>query len=236
MFDRNLNLRVTRQDSEWHPRYLEVAAMLFVTCLIVTSIVASKIVQIGFLTLSAATFVYPLVCVFGDAMTEVYGFNRTRRIIWIGLICMMMTVFFTWLAVVLPPEAGFTNQEGFAAVLGSVPRITLASFIAYFVCELVNSYIMSKMKLWSQGRLFSLRAMASTVAAQAVDSSIFFTVGFLGILPVAVILKLILTTWLAKSTYEFVALPFTIWFVAKLKKLEGIEHFDNQKLHILKWG
>ena len=236
MLRRDLNLRVTNQDGEWQPRYIEVAAMLFVTCLILTSIVASKIVHIGFLTLSAATFIYPLTCVFGDVMTEVYGFNRTRRIILIGLVCMLMTVFFTWLTVMLPPDASFTNQAAFAIVLGAVPRITIASFIAYFFCEIVNSYVMSRMKIWSNGKLFSLRAVASTVAAQAVDSTIFFTAAFSGVLPGAIVLKLIVTTWLAKSFYECLALPFTIWFVRKLKTLEGIEHFDNQKLYIMRFN
>jgi uncharacterized integral membrane protein (TIGR00697 family) len=236
MFGGSLNLRVTNQDGEWQPRYMEVAAMLFVTCLILTSIVASKIVHVGFLTLSASTFVFPLTCIFGDVMTEVYGFNRTRRIIWIGLICMLMTVFFTWLTVILPPDSSFSNQGAFAIVLGAVPRITAASFVAYVFCEIVNSYIMSRMKIWSKGKLLSLRALASTVAAQAVDSAICFTTAFLGSLAPTVVLKLIMTTWAVKSFYECLVLPFTIWFVCKLKGLEGVEHFDNQRLYVMKFS
>jgi uncharacterized integral membrane protein (TIGR00697 family) len=235
MLLRDLDLRVTNQDAEWQPRYIEVVGMLFVTALILTSVVASKIMTIGFLTISAATLVYPLTCIFGDTLTEVYGFNRTRRIIWMGMVCLAMLVFFTWLAITLPSDASYAHQDAFATVLGSLPRITVASFSAYFCCEMVNSFIMSKMKIWSNGRNFPLRAMASTVAAQAVDSAIFFSMGFIGVLPNAIVVKLIFTTWIVKSLYEFLVLPFTIWFVRFLKKREGIEHFDRQTLYVLKF-
>ncbi|MBI4031096.1 MAG: queuosine precursor transporter, partial [Proteobacteria bacterium] len=230
-----LDLRITNGDSEWQPRYIEVAAMLFVTTLLLTAIVAPKIIEISFLTISAATLVYPLTCIFGDTLTEVYGFNRTRRIIWIGLICSGLLVFFTWLAIVLPAAGSYPHQEAFATVLGSVPRIVASSFTAYFICEMINSLIMSKMKIWSKGNHFSLRAMASTVVAQAADSIVFFTMAFLGVLPGTVILKLIVTTWIVKSLYEFAVLPFTILFVRFLKQREGIEHFDNQVLHIFRF-
>lgn len=235
MLSRDMNLRVTNQDVEWQPRYIEVAAMLFVTTLLLTAIVAPKIVQIGFLTISAATLVYPLTCIFGDTLTEVYGFNRTRRIVWIGLICSAMLVFFTWLAIVLPSAESFVHQEAFATILGSVPRIVAASFLAYFICEMINSFIMSKMKILWDGRNFPLRAVASTVVAQAADSVVFFIAAFAGVLPQDVILKLIVTTWLVKSLYEFLALPFTVAFVRFLKRREGIEHFDRQTLYIMRF-
>lgn len=232
MLSKDLDLRITNSDSEWKPRYIEVVSMLFVTALLITSVIAPKIISIGFLTISAATLVYPLTCVFGDALTEVYGFNRTRRIVWIGFLCMAILVFFTWLAIVLPADASYLNQNAFQTVLGSLPRITIASFSAYIFCELINSFIMAKMKIWSNGKNFPLRAMVSTVVAQAADSLIFFSAAFWGALPFPVIVKLIATTWIVKSFYEFFVLPFTIWFVYFLKQQEGIEHFDRQKLYL----
>lgn len=235
MFLRDLDLRITRQDSEWQPRYIEITAMLFITVLLLNSILAPKIISIGFLTISAATLVYPLACIFGDALTEVYGFNRTRRIIWAGFICLSMMVFFTWLAIALPPDGNYMHQDAFSTVLGSMPRMVASAFTAYVFCEIINSFIMSKMKIWSSGKHFPPRAMVSTIAAQAADSIVFFTMAFWGVLSGAIILKLILTTWIVKSLYEFFALPFTIWFVRLLKRREGIEHFDNQKLHVFKF-
>lgn len=227
------NLKITGNDNEWQPKYIEIAAMLFVAALLITAVVAPKIIQIGFLTISAATLVYPLTCIFGDALTEVYGFNRTRRIVWVGLICEAMLVFFTWLAIQLPAAEVFTFQDSYAQVLGSVPRIVLASFTAYLFCEFINSYIMSRMKVWMGAKNFSVRAMASTIVAQGVDSAIFFVIAFWGILPNEVVFKLIITTWIIKSLYEFFALPFTITFVKWLKKREGVEHFDKQQLSLV---
>jgi uncharacterized integral membrane protein (TIGR00697 family) len=235
MFLRDLGLRITNKDAEWQPRYIEITAMLFITALLLNSILAPKIISIGFLTISAATLVYPLACIFGDALTEVYGFNRTRRIIWAGFICLCIMTFFTWLAIILPADGSYIHQDAFSTVLGSMPRMVASAFTAYVFCELINSFIMSKMKIWSGGKHFPLRAIVSTIAAQAADSIIFFTMAFWGVLSGAIILKLVLTTWIVKSLYEFFALPFTIWFVHFLKAREGVEHFDNQELHVLKF-
>lgn len=235
MFTRDKNLKETNRDAEWHPRYIDVVACLFICVLMLTPILGSKMFELGPMKFSAAIIVFPFACIFGDILTEVYGFNRTRRIIWMGLICDILLVLFTTIAIHLPPAPEYLGQEAYASVLGSVPRITFASIVAYILNEFTNSMIMSKMKIWSKGDNFPLRAVASTAAAQLVDSVIFFGVAFGGTLPLGVIVNLVLSGWAVKVLYEIVVLPVTTVFVRKLKKAEGIEHFDRQPVPVLKF-
>ena len=234
MFSQNFSYRVTGNDSEWQPRYIEIAAMLFVATLLITSILIPKLVDVGFTTVSAGLLMFPLTCALGDVITEVYGFNRTRRIILVGMLCSSLLVIATSVAIVLPPAPSFQHQEAFATLYGVLPRIVLSSFTAYFCCEIINSFIMSKMKIWSSGRYLSLRAILSTVIAQFADSIIFWVMAMAGVLDSKIIIELIITSWAVKVVYELLALPFTLWFVAFLKRLEGVEHFDRQELYVFK--
>jgi len=235
MFERDLQLRETDVDGSWHPQYIDVVAGLYICALISTWVTSSKLFSVGPITASAANFVYPLTCVFGDILTEIYGFNRTRRLIWTGFACGILYLFFTQLAVALPPAANYHLQDAYAAVNGSQPRIVIASYIAYVICEFTNSSIMSKMKVWSNADNFPLRAVVSTVGAQLVDSLFFFSVAFFGVVPLSVLISLILSGWVFKSVYEFVALPFTTVAVTWLKKREGVEHFDRHRLKIFRF-
>lgn len=235
MFERDVSLKETSQDNAWHPKYIDVVACLFITANIATWVTAIKLWSLGPFTFSAATLVYPLTCVFGDILTEIYGFNRTRRLIWAGFGCGLLFLFFVQVAIALPPSPDFKLQEAFALINGGLPRIIIASYAAYICCEFTNSSIMSKMKVWSKANNFPLRAAASTVVAQLVDSIIFFTAAFAGVVPTGTLFSLILSTWIAKSLYEFVVLPFTTAAVIWLKKREGIEHFDRHKLEIFKF-
>lgn len=235
MLYKDKNMRITNADSEWHPKHIDVVAGLYICALVTTWVTAGKLFQVGPITASAGNLIYPLTCVFGDVLTEVYGFNRTRRLIWTGFVCGLIFLGLTQLAVALPPAPSYGMQEAYAAINGAVPRIIVASYIAYVCCEFVNSLIMSKMKLWSGGRNFPLRAVLSTIGAQFVDSVIFFTIAFWGTVPFTVFLSIVLSGWLFKSLYEFVALPITTVGVRWLKSLEGIEHFDRYKLHIFRF-
>ncbi len=235
MFERDLSLQETSADNTWHPKYIDVIAGLYICALISTWVTGSKLFSVGFVTASAANFVYPLTCVFGDILTEIYGFNRTRRLIWTGFACGLLYLFFTQLAIALPPAPSYKLQDAFAAVNGSQVRIVIASYIAYVVCEFTNSAIMAKMKVWSNAHNFPLRAAVSTIGAQFVDSVLFFTVAFAGLVPFDVLLSLIFSGWIFKSVYEFVMLPVTTLAVNKLKKLEGIEHFDRHKLQMFRF-
>ncbi|MFY9288936.1 MAG: queuosine precursor transporter [Alphaproteobacteria bacterium] len=235
MFERDLKLKETSSDNQWHPKYIDIIGCFYVCSLIATWVTGSKLWVLGSLTFSAATLVYPLTSIFGDVLTEIYGFNRTRRLIWTGLACGLLFVAFVQIAILLPPAPDYPMQEAFAAINGSLPRMIAASYIAYVFCEFTNSFIMSKMKLRSRAKNFPLRAAASTIGAQLVDSVIFVSVAFYGILPNNVVISIILSTWIFKSLYEMAVLPLTTVVVKKLKRLEGVEHFDRQKLNIFKF-
>ena len=202
---------------------------------IATWVVASKLWSWGPFTFSAATLVYPMTCVFGDVLTEIYGFNRTRRLIWTGFGCGLLFLLFVQIAILLPAAPDYKSQDAFAAINGGLPRIVAASYLAYVFCEFTNSFVMSKMKVWSKANNFPLRAMASTFAAQLIDSVIFFTVGFAGNFSTHTLISVIFSTWIVKSLYEAVFLPATTAGVAWLKSREGIEHFDRCKLRIMKF-
>ncbi len=233
MLKRDLNLRETGSDNEWHPKYLDAIGSLYICALIVTWVTASKLFAVGPLVFSAAILVYSLNCVFGDVLTEVYGFNRTRRLIWMGFICGLLFVFFTQIAIILPPAPEFKMQEAFAAVHGQLPRIVFASFTAYLFNEFTNSWVMSKMKLWSKADNFPLRAIASTAVSQFFDSVVFFGIAFAGNISFDVFANLVFSSWMFRVVYEIVFLPLTTLLVRKLKKLEGIEHFDRYALKVM---
>ncbi|MGE4350634.1 MAG: queuosine precursor transporter [Bdellovibrionales bacterium] len=235
MFERDLSLKKTHADHEWHPKHFDVVACLYICALITTWITIPKLFAAGPFTFSGGVLVYPLTCIFGDTLTEIYGFNRTRRLIWMGFICGLIFLFFTQLAIALPVAPDFKLQEAFAAVNGQMPRVVIASYTAYLGCEFSNSYIMSKMKVWSNADNFPLRALASTVVAQFVDSAVFFIMAFAGILSVSALIKIIVVSSVAKILYETLLLPVTNAFVRKLKSLEGIEHFDHGELRMLKF-
>lgn len=235
MFERDMHLKETGADHEWNPQWIDVVACLYICANIATWVTASKLWVCGPFIFSASTLVYPLTCVFGDILTEIYGFNRTRRLIWTGFGCGLLFLFFVQIATLLPPAPDYKLQQAFAEVNSSLPRIIIASYAAYICCEFTNSFIMSKMKVRSRAHNFPLRALVSTLGAQFIDSCVFFTAAFGGNLSVTVLIGIILSTWIAKSLYEVVLLPLTTVGVKWLKTREGVEHFDRYRLKILKF-
>jgi len=230
MFERDLSLKEASSDVEWTPRHIDVIAALYVATLLLTSILIPKLFALGPFVFAGGILVYPLNTIFGDVLTEVYGFNRTRRLIWIGLICEILLVLTTQMAIHLPPASGFKLQEAYSAIFSAMPRIVSSSFLAYVCCEFTNSYIMSRMKLWSMANNFPLRAVASTVGAQTVDSVVFFVAAFAGVVSSQILVSMIVSGIVFKSLYEILCLPVTMMIVRKLKAIEGIEHFDRSRL------
>ena len=235
MLHRDMNLKETGADGEWQPKHIDILASLYICMLILTWVCASKMFIVGSLIFNATLFIYPLNHIFGDILTEVYGFNRTRRLIWMGFVCGLLFLFFTQLSIALPPPPSYKNQEAFALINGALPRIVIASYLAYLCCEFTNSFIISKMKIRQSAENFPLRAVASTAGAQFDDSVIFFGVAFVGTMPTHDLLLVMFDGWLAKVLYEIIALPLTTIAVRKLKLLEGIEHFDRYKLRMFKF-
>ncbi len=217
-------------------RWLPAIAAIFVTSLVIANIIAIKLVAIGPLFLSAAILIFPLSYIFGDVLTEVYGYARARQVIWIGFICNLLAVGVVWLSIQLPPAPFWTGgvfkdaesfQTAYRTVLGFAPRILGASFIAYLIGEFLNSFVLAKMKIATQGRHLWLRTIGSTLVGQLADSAVFFSLAFYGTLPLPALGQLILTQWLLKSAYEALVTPLTYGVVNFLKRTEKEDYFDR---------
>jgi uncharacterized integral membrane protein (TIGR00697 family) len=201
-----------------------ILAALFVTCLITANIIAVKIISLGPFILPAAIFVFPVSYIFGDVLTEVYGYRWARRVIWLGFFCNLVFVFFTWIGQILPSASFWDAQEAYERILGYTPRLLAASFVGYLAGEFVNSFVLSKMKLLTRGRWLWSRTIGSTILGQAVDTSIFITLAFIGTSSFVPII--ILYHWLAKVLIEVVATPATYAVVNFLKKKETVDAYD----------
>jgi len=235
MFHRNENLKVANADHEWHPKHFDVIACLYICTLFLTWVTAAKLFTVGGMVFSASLLVYPLNSIFGDILTEVYGFNRTRRLIWMGFVCGLLFLLDTQIAIMLPAAASYTAQDAFATINGAMPRIVVASYLAYLGCEFTNSGVMSKMKILQNANFFPLRAVASTIAAQLVDSVVFFVIAFAGVMSNHDVMLAIVSSWVFKVLYETAALPLTTLLVIKLKSLESVEQFDRYTLRVFKF-
>jgi uncharacterized integral membrane protein (TIGR00697 family) len=218
-------------------RYFPLVAALFVTTLIVSNIIAVKIVQIGPLVLPAAVILFPVAYIFGDILTEVYGYGRARQVIWTGFFCNLIAVIAIWIGGLLPSApfwtAGAYNspqeaQQAYQAILGFTPRLLVASFIAYLAGEFLNSFVLAKLKVRTQGRYLWLRTITSTLVGQGVDSIIFLSIAFYGIFAPADLGQAILSQWAFKVTYEILATPLTYLVVGWLKRLENEDFYDRE--------
>jgi len=206
-------------------RFVIVAA-LFVTCLLTANIIAVKVISLGPFILPAAIIIFPLSYIFGDILTEVYGYRWARKVIWLGFFCNLIFVIFAWVGQVLPPAPLWEGQEAYATILGYTPRLLIASFCGYFVGEFANSFVLSKMKILTRGRWLWSRTIGSTIVGQGLDTSIFITGAYLGTPFFAPIM--ILYHWLAKTAIEAMATPFTYALVKFLKRKESIDTYDYE--------
>ena len=206
-------------------RFIVVAA-IFITCLITANIIALKLITIGGLVLPAAIIIFPLSYIFGDILTEVYGYRRARMVIWLGFFCNLIAVIAIWLGGILPPASVWEGQRAYESILGYAPRLLCASFIAYLVGEFANSFVLAKMKIRTKGRWLWTRTIGSTIVGQALDSAVFITIAFAWTQTWWFLGGVILTHWLVKTGYEAVATPFTYAVVNYLKKKEGIDTYD----------
>ncbi len=218
-------------------RWLPLVTAVFVTSLIIANIIAVKIVSLGPLILSAAILIFPLSYIFGDILTEVYGYARARRVIWIGFGCNLLAVVVIWLSLELPPapfwnlgsfDSPLASQQAYQAIFGFTPRILASSFIAYLVGEFLNSFVLAKMKIATRGRHLWMRTIGSTIVGQFGDSGVFISLAFYGTMPNGALGELILTQWLVKSAYEALVTPFTYLAVNYLKRAEGEDYYDRK--------
>jgi uncharacterized integral membrane protein (TIGR00697 family) len=216
-----------------HFRYYDLAMAAFVTVLLLSNVIgAGKVATVtlpgvGAWPFGAGILFFPIAYVIGDVLTEVYGYARARRCIWAGTAALLFMALMSWVVVALPPAASWTGQAAYEAVFGQVPRIVLASIIAFWAGEFVNSLVLAKMKLMTKGRLLWTRTIGSTVAGQAVDSLIFYPLAFWGVWDGETLLKVLLTQWALKVGWEAALTPATYAVVGFLKRREGIDVYDR---------
>lgn len=208
-------------------KYLIPITGLFTATLLISNTLASKVFLFGPLTLSAGIMVFPLAYLFGDILTEVYGYAASRKVIWSGFAALALMSLCYAAAVAIPPAPFYENQQGFAATLGMVPRVCFASAVAYFFGEFVNSYVVAKMKVATKGKMMGVRFVVSTMFGESVDTIIFYTIAFLGVFGGKELLLMGLAGWATKVAWEIIALPVTLFVVKKLKKIEHEDYFDT---------
>ena len=203
-----------------------LVAAIFTACLITSNIIAVKLIHIFGLVMPAAIIVFPISYIFGDVLTEVYGYRQARLVIWLGFLCNLLSVVAIWLGQVLPPASFWEGQAAYERILGYTPRLLVASFIAYLVGEFVNSFVLAKMKIATKGRWLWTRTITSTLAGQGLDSLVFMVIAFAGTIPTSGLANAVVTQWLSKSVYEAILTPATYRIVSFLKKREGIDVYD----------
>ena len=209
-------------------RYYDLVMAAFVTVLLCANVIgAAKVAEIGGFTFGAGVLFFPISYVFGDILTEVYGYARTRKVVWAGFGALAFASFMSWAILAFPPAPGWPHQEAYETVFGSTPRIVLASLIAYFSGEFCNSYVLAKMKLFTKGRQLWTRTIGSTILGEAVDSVIFYPVAFLGVWETELVWRVMVNNYLLKVLWETLMTPLTYRIVSFLKRAEGEDYYDR---------
>ena len=207
-------------------RFMSCAA-LFVTCLLTANTMATKLITVGGVVLTAGIVIFPVSYVIGDVLTEVWGYAAARRVIWLGFACNALMVAALWLGGRLPAAPFWNGQEAYDTIFGQTPRVLAASFVAYLVGEFANAFVLAKLKLATRGRWLWLRTIGSTVVGQALDSIVFVTLAFAGAVPPGVLVPIVAAQWMVKVVYEAAATPLTYAAVAWLKTREGVDAYDR---------
>ncbi len=216
------------KEEKYVSKLFMVIAVVFVTCLLLSNLIAGKMWAVTeSITLPAAVILFPVTYIFGDIFTEVYGFKKARTIIWLGFACSFFAVLIYLITIGLPHPGFWENQNAYAVVLGTTPRVALASFVGYLFGEFSNSMILSKLKVKTEGKHLWIRTILSTVVGEGFDSVIFVTISFWGTMDNATVLQMILFQYVFKVCYEAVFTPVTYAVVRWVKKKEGIDVFDT---------
>ncbi len=213
-------------DGSLKKNFLPVITGLFVGVLILSNILASKMIQLGPFVFDGGTLLFPLSYIFGDVLTEVYGYRDSRKVIWTGFFMLILMAVNIWIIGALPHEESWTLQEDFNNILMLMPRIVLASIIGYFAGEYSNSVVLSRLKVKTKGKFLWMRTIGSTLVGEFLDSVLFVFIAFAGLYPTAVLVVMALSNYLFKTTIEVVFTPITYAVVGFVKKREGVDVYD----------
>lgn len=214
-------------------RYYDLILGAFVAVLLCANLIGpAKIAEVhlpllGDFKFGAGVLFFPISYFFGDVLTEVYGYARARRVIWSGLAALAFASIMSAVVVALPPADGWNDQAAYATIFGQTPRIVLASITAFFAGEFVNSFVMAKLKVLSNGRFLWMRAIGSTMCGEGVDSLVFYPAAFLGVWSTDLVITVMLTNYAAKVLWEVLATPLTYRLVKALKRAENVDHYDR---------
>jgi len=207
-------------------KYLDAITVAFVSVLLISNVASAKILDLGVFTFDGGTILFPLSYIFGDILTEVYGYGRSRRVIWMGFFAAMLMSLCFMVVGALPASPDWPHQEAYDAILGLTPRIVIASLTAYFLGEFVNSYIMAKMKILTKGKYLWARTIGSTLGGEFVDTAIFVGVAFYGVLPGEILPAILISNFVFKTLVEVLFTPVTYAVVGFLKRAEQEDHYD----------
>lgn len=209
-------------------RLLLPITAIFTATLLISNTLDVKIFTAFGLDLPTGIILFPLAYLIGDILTEVYGYASTRKVIWSAFACILLMVTTYQIACLLPPAAFVADKEAaFDSVFAAVPRIAAASMVAYLCGEFTNSYVLAKIKVKMQGRAMPMRFIASTIVGQCVDTAVFVTIAFAGLLPLSALLSIFVSGWAVKVAWEIIALPITLPVVRWIKQVEGVDHYDT---------
>ena len=208
-------------------RHLDTITGFFVAVLLISNVASTKILDFGWFTFDGGTLLFPLSYIFGDILTEVYGFNRSRKVIWLGFASAALMSATLALVGSLPPAQGWHHQEAYEAILGTTPRIVAGSLAAYWSGEFLNSFVLAKLKVLTKGRWLWTRTIGSTLAGEALDTAVFAVIAFAGVLETPLLVTLIISNYVFKCGVEIALTPATYAVVSWLKKVEGTDWYDR---------
>ena len=208
-------------------KYLGAISVFFVSVLLISNVASTKIVDLKWFTFDGGTLLFPLSYIFGDILTEVYGYKKSRGVIWLGFfMALLMSIVFIIVGK-LPAAVDWNNQAAYDAILGLTPRIVGASLIAYFFGEFSNSFVLAKMKILTKGKWLWTRTIGSTLVGELVDSTLFILIAFVGVLPNSLLVTLIISNYIFKTGLEILFTPATYRVVKFLKTKEGEDYYDR---------
>lgn len=208
-------------------RYLTWITILYITFQLVSDVTAGKIVQLGIFTVSATVLYFPITYIFGDILTEVYGYAKARNVIWKVLFASVLVGIIYQIVIWLPPAVGFNANDAYTRVLGSVPRILFGGWVAVWAGGILNDYTLAKMKIWTKGKYLWTRTVGSTIIGEGANTFLFYSIALYAVIPNNLLLSSIFSGWFLKVVVEIIFTPLTYYVVRMLKKAENEDYYDT---------